>query len=162
MPGYLDRHARSKWEWGTPGARSQERADAARDDPARIRTPGKKDPSLCKAAHWKGPHKSQLRMQENGWRRETTCKWAIWWRKPGEPSWCCNHEEVCAGCGKILRAGIGDEECPGYHLITADELAALEAKRIEDEARLAARPQSRWQQRPPITGPQGYRKRRSA
>ena len=163
MPDPFDRHSRSKSEWGAPGARSQERAEAARDDPARSRTPGKKDPSLCKAAHWKGPHKPELRMQEYGWRRETACKWAISWREPGEPSWHCNHEEACSGCGKILRTKISDEECPGYHPITDGEVAALEAKRAEDEARTAAtRARSRWQQRPPITGPQGYRRRRSA
>jgi hypothetical protein len=163
MPDPFERHARSKWEWGAPGARSQERADAAHDDPARKRVPGKKDPALCKAVHWKGPHQPELRMREYGWRRTATCKWAIsGWRKPGEPSWHCAHEEVCSGCGKILRANISDEECPGYHPITAAEIAAIEAKRAEEEARLAAA-QARWQpRRLPITGPQGYRKKRSA
>ena len=102
-------------------------------------------------------------MQQYGWRRDGVCKWGITWRKPGGPSWCCGHEEFCSGCGKILRTKIEAAECPGYHPITADERAAVEAERAEDEARVAAtRARNRWQPRPPIPGPQGYRKTRES
>jgi hypothetical protein len=132
-----------------------------KDDPA-AKAPGKKDRDLCKAAHWKAPHQPRLRMQVLGWRRTVGCKWGASWRsKDGEPSWHCAHEEACSGCGKVLRLSIGAEECPGFHPITAGERAAIEAKRAEDAARAAAaRARSRRQPRPPITGKQGFRRKR--
>lgn len=161
MPKRLERHARSSWEWGTPGSRHDDLARAVQDDPAKKTPPGKKDPSLCKAAHWKGPHQPELRMLTFGWHRDRPCEWAISWRsRNGEPIWHCNHEEVCSGCGKVLRVGISDEECPDFHPITADEQAAIEAKQAENDARIASQPWRRH--KPVITGPQGYRKKRGA
>jgi hypothetical protein len=157
MPDQHERHGRSKWEWGTPGARSQERAAAARDDPARSQVPGKKDSDLCKGAHWKAPHQPELQLRQPGWRRSRPCEWDISWRDPDKPSWYCAHEEVCSGCGKILRTGIEADECPRYHPITDAERAALDVKRAERETRVAAA-RGRWRPKPPITGPQGYRK----
>jgi hypothetical protein len=163
MPKRFERHARGNFDWGTPGSRHDELARAVSDHPAG-KAPGKKDPSLCKAAHWKGPHQPELRMQVYSWRRTVGCGWALSWRRKGdELSWHCAHEEVCTGCGKVLRIGISGQECPDFHPITDGERTAIEAKRAEDEARIAAaRAQSRWQPKPVVTGRQGYRKKRSA
>ncbi len=159
MPGYLDRHARSKWEWGAPGARSQERAEAARDDPARSRTPSKKDPSLCNAAHWKGPHHPEIRVAQDGFRHARECKWDVAWTRD-EPGRFCRHEEACAGCGKILRDRLSRDECPDFLPVTLEQHAAIMAE-IERRREELAVSRSRFR-KPPITGPQGYRKRRSA
>lgn len=160
MPKRFERHARSAWEWGTPGSRRDELARAV-GEPAG-KAPGKKDRNLCKAAHWKAPHQPQLRLQEFGWRRTVGCKWAVSWHsKDGEPSWHCAHEEFCSGCGKVLRPGIGDEECPDFHPVTDAEREAIKAERAEHEARVAAlRARNRWQPKPPVTGKQGYRRKR--
>ena len=163
MPRRFERHARSAWEWGTPGSRSAELARAVSDDPAGKAPPGKKNRDLCKAAHWRGPHQPELRMREYGWRRAAVCLWAVSWRsRDGEPSWHCGHEEVCTGCGKVLRLRIEDAECPGFHPITDAEREAIEAKRAEHEARVAAaRARSRRQPKPPVTGKQGFRRKRN-
>jgi len=160
MPKRFERHARTAWEWGTPGSRRDEVARAVNEPAAKA--PGKKDRNLCKAAHWKGPHQPELRMQTFGWRRTASCKWAVSWRsKDGEPLWHCAHEEFCSGCGKVLRTGIGDEECPGFHPVTDDERAAIEAERAEHEVRVAdVRARNHWQPKPPVTGKQGYRRKR--
>lgn len=163
MPKRFERHARTSWEWGTPGSRSNELARAVKDDPAKKAAPGKKDPSLCKATHWKGPHQPGLRLLTFGWRRPITCQWDISWHsKNDEPSWHCNHEEVCSGCGKVLRVGIKNEECPDFHPITTEERTAIEEKEAQNKARIAvavAKHPGRWR-KPVITGPQGYRRNR--
>jgi hypothetical protein len=162
MPKRFERHGRSSWEWGTPGSRHDELTRAVKDDPAKKVPPGKKNPSLCKATHWKGSHQPELRLHALGWRRPVTCQWDISWRsKNGEPSWHCNHDEVCAGCGKVLRISISEQECPDFHPITSDERAAIEAKQAENDARMAAavtKHPGRWR-KPVITGPQGYRRK---
>ena len=166
MPKRFERHARSAWEWGTPGSRRDDLARAVTEQgipevaPEGRRPPGKKDPSLCKAVHWKGPHQPVLRMRQFGWRRAVSRKWAISWRsRDGEPSWHCAHEEFCSGCSKILRTGINAGECPAFHPITDAEREAIEAERAEDEARAAAvRARSRRQPKPPVT--KGFRRRR--
>lgn len=162
VPKRFERHARSRWEWGAPGSRRGELARAVSDD-APGKAPGKKNGNLCKAAHWKGPHQPALRMRDFGWRRSASCKWAVsWLSKDGEPSWHCGHEEFCSGCGKVLRTGIDDGECPDFHPITDQGRAAIEAKRAEDEAQIAAaRTRDRWQPKPAVTGPQGYRRRKA-
>jgi hypothetical protein len=161
MPDPFERHARSKWDWGAAGARSQERAGAVYDDPARARTPGRKDPSLCKAAHWKGPHQPQIRERQDGYHARE-CRWDAAWTRD-EPVWFCCHEEACTGCGKILRSRILRDECPDFQPITKEQHDAITAwiARRRDEL-AATRARSRRQPKPPITGPQGYRKRRSA
>jgi hypothetical protein len=161
VPKRFERHARSAWEWGTPGSRRAELARAVSDDPAG-KVPGKKDRNLCKAAHWRGPHRPELRMREFGWRRAAACKWAVSWRsKDGEPSWHCAHEEVCTGCSKILRQFVPIGECPDFHPITAGEREAIEAERAEHDARVVAtRARSRRQPKPPVTGRQGFRRKR--
>ena len=160
MSGEHVRHARGKDDWGTQPGRSAQRAAAAVEPEKRA--PGKKDRDLCKAAHWKGLHQPELRMKSYGWPRKGICLWAVSWRsKNGEPVWHCGHEEYCSGCGKALRASIGDSECPGFREITDADLARIEAERAESEVRVAAaRTRNRWRPRPAITGPQGFRRKR--
>jgi hypothetical protein len=152
------RHARSKWEWGTPGARSQERAKAARDDPAKKTTPAKKDPDLCKAAHWKGPHAPQIILGadvRHGWKE---CGWGVPYSYlEYESRWYCRHVRICSGCGKNFGRVTG-EECPLYHEVTPSERVALDAEIVRREKQGLA-----WQEarrKPPVEGPQGYRRRR--
>jgi hypothetical protein len=160
MPDPYERHARSPAVWGPLRSRSQQRAAAAAEQvlpevvPEGKRPPAKKDPSLCKAAHWKGPHQPKLRVREYSWRKTPRCRWGIFWRQP-EPSWDCSHEEVCAGCGKVLRTSIGKTECPDFHPITEEQRDALERELERWRQRGAAR-----RRRPVIDGPQGYRKQK--
>lgn len=155
MPDPYERHGRGTgWDvWGPTPSRHQQRAAAAADDAVKP-PPAKKDKDLCKAAHWKGPHQPQLRVREYSWRKTPRCRWGIFWRQP-EPSWECSHEEVCAGCGKVLRISISKTECPDFHPITEAERDALEREIERWRERVASR---RYQRRPVIDGPQGYRK----
>lgn len=160
MPDPYERHARGGEYYDDQSSRSEQRRRAAAEALAK-RPPGKKDPALCKAAHWKGPHKPEFRIRESGWRRSTGCGWGPSWRDPGKVTWHCKHDELCSGCGKVLRTRIPDEECPDYHPLTLAELDAIEAKLAEERKRIsAARIRSQWQPKPPVTGPQGYRRRR--
>jgi hypothetical protein len=162
MPGPFERRSRPNGSceglYSQP-SRSQLRSAAVAADvrePAR-KAPGKKDPALCKAAHWKGPHKPGLIKNEPLFRREFPCRWDASWTADG-PEWFCYHEERCARCGKVLRSRVGREECPEFRPITDDELAAIEAEIKRHEGIRAARAA----RKPVITGPQGYRKRKSA
>jgi hypothetical protein len=167
MPDPFERHARPNGygdDWGPRPPRSQQRTAAATEQlhpeiiPEGKRPPGKKDPDLCKAAHWKGPHRPEIRVRAGGWlggRQE--CGWGVSWRG-GETrhAYFCRHEEVCGGCQKTLRGGrIPASECPLFHAITTEEHAQVEAEIERREARGARRAIRR---KPPVTGPQGYRR----
>jgi hypothetical protein len=156
MPNPYERHSRDRWEWGSPPGRSELKREAAEDDPVHAHTAGKKDKHLCKAAHWKGPHQPVLRVSLHPTKlTKRECKWNFSSWRGDEVSWWCFHDEVCAGCQKVLRTHLGDRECPDYHDITPEEHAACEAQKAEREERLA------WwerQRKPVITGPQGYRR----
>lgn len=155
MPDPYDRHGRSRDpDWGSNPPRSQQRAAAAEDDKGK-RPPGKKDPDLCKAEHWKAPHQLVLRIRELGWRREMKCGWGTSYFYRGDARWHCAHEEACSGCGKIMFPSIPKERCPEYHEITSEELAAVQADYARREAAI-----SRARRRPVIDGPQGYRKQK--
>lgn len=156
MPDPYERHSRSRWEWGTPGSRSQERAKATRDDPARSRIPGRKNPDLCKGTHWKGPHDPRIEVNTSGWTggREE-CGWSVWSWRSSEPYWWCRHVLICAGCGKNF-GGVPMSQCPLYHAVTPAEQAALDAEVTRQDEHRAA-----WRIRKPvITGPQRYRRKR--
>ena len=156
----LGRHSRSKWEQGTPSARSQERAEAAKDDPAKAKTPARKNPDLCKAAHWKGPHAPELRLHEQRYRLKSDRGSCYWWVdnwREGKSGWRCCHEVACSGCGKILRMQVSPRECPLYREITEEETAGIRAEIEAWKIRVAS---LRYRRKPPITGPQGYRKPR--
>jgi hypothetical protein len=156
MPDPYDRHSRSRWEWGNPGARSQERAAAARE-PSVKRPPGKKDPDLCKGRHWRGPHTPEVTLNANGWvaSRKKLCGWAVYWRDH-KPYWSCRHVLLCTGCGKDFGSCL-PAQCPLWHEITLEEQAFLDAEMIRQDERMAA-----WGRRrkPVINGKQGYRKKR--
>jgi len=158
MPDPYERHARAGgWDaWGPVPPRSQARAAAAAEDlaPAK-RPPGRKDPVLCKAAHWKGPHAPELRVREHYWRKSQLCGWGTSYLDNGRPVWNCSHEEHCAGCGKVLRTSVSPRECPYFHEITETEIAEIQADYAERARLLAA---TRRRIRPVVTGPQGYRK----
>jgi len=164
MPDPFERRSRPNGcceDWSGQPSRSQLRTSAVAADvrePAR-KAAGKKDPALCKAAHWKGPHRPELRVSQYRWPQKRGCRWDASWSRD-EPGWFCDHEEACAGCGKILRSRIPRAECPDFVPIAPGQHAAIMAgiRRREDEL-AASRARFR---KPPVTGPQGYRKRRSA
>jgi hypothetical protein len=157
MPDPYERHGRATGGdvWGPNPSRRQTRAAAAAE-PEGKRPPGKKDPNLCKAAHWKGLHQPRLRIRQYG-RQRLQCRWGTSWASD-KPTWHCVHEEFCTGCGKILRAGIPAGECPDFRPITKAEQDAID---LEIERYTAVRV-SRARRRAVINGPQGYRKRKGA
>lgn len=132
MPGQFERHARSKWEWGTPGARSAEVQAAADDDPEPPkRGKGRKDTRRwCRGKvgtehdvtvvlhSWYG---RKCDWHETGhwvhtgpvppkgvtlpkWRHRKDQKWVT-----TDRTWSCMHEYQCQACGKYLGAV---PECP--------------------------------------------------
>ena len=152
------RHARSKWEWGTPPPRSQERAAAAQDDPVRKKAPAKKDPDLCKGRHWKGPHTPEPELTchpQTG--QPGDCAWkGRYWGSDEDYHWACSHVLKCPGCGKDFgRASPG--QCPRFREITPSERSRIDAENAESAARQA---KWRWARRKVIDGPQGYRKKK--
>jgi hypothetical protein len=161
MPARFERHARPKSEdWGPQPPRSAEVAGAAAEQlrPESRRPPGRKDPTACKAAHW-GPHQPQIKVRQGGWPQGRDCKWDVAWSRD-EPSWFCYHEEVCAGCGKILRGSVEEQECPVFRPLTPEKRTAIFAE-IERRRRQLEVSRARYRP-PPPTGRQGYRRRRSA
>jgi len=161
MPDPYERHSRSRWEWGSPGSRSQERAAAAQDDPAKTRTPGKKDPDLCKGQHWKGPHLGEVILVVPVFPRQgktPECGWRIQSWRDESIYWSCYHEEHCRECGKVLRISLSRQECPLYR-----EITPAERKVLEEELEASRERRAKWRvhRRPVIKGPQGYRKKRN-
>lgn len=161
MPDPHDRHARSKWEWGSPGQRSQERAAAAQDDPTRNKPPAKKDPDLCKGQHWKGPHTPEIEENPKAWLggKRRVCNWGLrsWVREDEDPfGWFCQHVLICSGCGKDF-GGVYFRRCPLYHDITRAEQEYLDGELAAYRKRRAS-----WKTRTRrvIDGPTGYRKKR--
>ena len=165
MPGQFERHAKSKWEWGTPGARSAEVKAAAADDPE----PPKRAAARKNTRDWcKGKqgaaHVPHLVLHPVFWKRgELYCKWHASWSLRGQEyvaCWTCDHREECERCGKVLRSRIAATECPAYPGTPEDHAAAeTEAARIREQvAQMAQRPS----RRKVITGPQGYRRKREA
>ncbi len=151
MPDQYDRHASSKWEWGGEPSRSQQRAAAASDDPARV--PGRKDRwAKCKQNNG-GPHEWGIALNP-GWSSRQGCGWSTGYRYGGwYPKWSCAHREECTHCGKVLHHFLAPELCPAYP--GTEEAKAAVEKKIEAYAQRAARP------RKVITGQQGYRKKKA-
>jgi hypothetical protein len=154
VPDPFERHARPKDPSGWDGQNPRSARAAAANDDVPKRAPGKKDKNLCKAAHWKGPHTPELRMGPVYGRMGSRCGWGVSWHSSG-PAYLCYHEEVCTGCGKVMRISIGKEECPAYAPLTDERRAQIEQQLEESRLRRA-----RWlgRRRPVIDGPQGYRK----
>jgi hypothetical protein len=162
MPSEHERHSRPngccEGIYSQP-SRSQQLAAVVAEQqhpgvvPQGKRPPGKKDPSLCKAAHWKGPHRPEVVKREVIPGRVPACGWQVSWT--GDTSWwSCQHEERCGGCGKVLRHILGDD-CPDWHPMTGAERTAA-----DDEIR--RHQEHREGRKRVIAGPQGYRKKRSA
>lgn len=131
MPGHFERHARSKWEWGSPGSRSAEVRDAARADPdPSRRAPGKKDKRRwCRGkpgvehrravvlhspyghkcgwlntGHWVDTGSPLPRGVPVPRRWKRSREWVVTGRR-----WMCLHELQCLACGKYLGPA---PECP--------------------------------------------------
>ena len=123
MPGRLERHRRSKWEWGAPGSRSAEVRDAVQADPEPARkAPGKKNtkrwcrgkpgvehrvvivrlrPGQCgwvDTGHWvhTGPVLPKGVPVPKRFRHQHR-KWVVTGRQ-----WFCLHERRCLVCQKDL------------------------------------------------------------
>jgi hypothetical protein len=146
--------------WGSLPSRSAERdAHVTGDDPDPARRPpGRKDRwASCKAAKG-GPHLPVIVYRAPVFRADLGCRWHPMWDHAADrftPGWLCHHQEQCAGCGKVFRASIPRWECPGWE---AAQVFAADAEAEADAA--TARHRARPPRRPPVTGPQGYRRRR--
>jgi hypothetical protein len=176
MPQEHDRHSKSSSEWGTEPSRSQQRAAAASDDPTRASLPSKQKKGVCKGADgWHLDHDLVFtREQAIGGGDKPPCHWAALgnWvaserRYIYTPGWSCTHEERCARCGHLERHGFqirNDGDCPDRDsadpTVPGGVLRDCEAKQRDVDERSA-----KWAERirfrkPPVTGPQGYRKPR--
>lgn len=166
MPQEHDRHAQSKWEWGSEPSRSAQRAAAAAE-PDR-RTPGRKDRRRWCRGKPGAEHVPELTVVSSFTPRGQpgSCYWAPrYYARRGSPplseqpvSWSCVHRETCAACGKVLRerCDLKTEECPLYPGDPAQRRAA-EAKAAEWAG---ARPIKPWRRKPPPDGPSHYRRPR--
>ena len=165
MPRRFERHARSKSDWGSPPGRSAERSSAAAE-PAK-RAPARKDTRRwCKGKPGR-EHVPRIVRLRTGY-VSRSCEWVprYDWRaiRAGDDNfpvrWACGHFESCANCGKILRdlGGIPVAECESYPGSDAQR-AAAEREAAEFLERRAGRRRNR---KPPVTGPQGYRRRKAS
>lgn len=142
--------------WGSQPSRSQQLAAVVAEQqhpeivPQGKRPPGKKNPALCKAAHWKGPHQPETVKREVIPGKTPACGWHVSWTGD-KPWWSCQHEELCGGCGKVLRYGLR-EHCPDWHPMTSAERAAADVE-------IARHQEHREARKRVITGPQSYRKK---
>lgn len=164
MPGKFERHARSRWEWGTPGSRSGDLRRAVDDDPAGKPPPGRKDPSRCKGNHG-GPHIPVIALHHETPEDEfrSRCRWIpVWSRKEKTcvAGWHCEHVERCVKCGLIIERFAGRDRCPVYPG-TEEQKAVAEQEAFEwNERRRTASNRLSSVRKPVINGPQGYRRKR--
>jgi hypothetical protein len=160
MPGQHERHARSKWEWGSPGARSAEVQAAAADDPEPARR-GKGRKDTRRWCRGKEGTEHVLVWIPGGWRgREHPCEWTYQYarREHGFTiRWWCRHEVRCSVCKKVLRSRIPEEDCPDY-----PGLAGQKERAQAEGAEVQARFEERQSGRRVITGPQGFRRKRGS
>jgi hypothetical protein len=161
MPGQFVRHARSRWEWGPPGSRSDDLRRAVDDDPA-AKTPGKKDPNRCKGNHG-GPHIPVIALHHETPEDEfrSRCRWSPMWSRKDKGlvvGWHCEHEERCAKCGLIFERFVGRDRCPVFPG-TGQQKAVAGQELFERAERRRTAP-SRGRRKPVISGPQGYRRKR--
>lgn len=160
MPDPHERHGRpGRYDYAdSQPSRSQQKAVAAQE-PAGKRPPGKKDRDLCKGRHWKGPHVPEVRLEYNRVTGQPgKCGWrGRWWSSSKPYNWTCSHVLKCSGCEKDF-GGASRGQCPYFHEITDEERQSVDAKNAAMEKR-----QARWKTRTRriITGPQGYRKKKT-
>lgn len=162
MPGHLERHSRSRWEWGGEPARSTELRDAvnADPDPSRRAARRKNTRDWCRGKNGV-PHTPALVLVPRWGLQPDSCRWKSLWDIAAQDytvDWYCHHREECAKCGKIIRdwGGLGDRECPAYPG-SGDQRAQAEADVAAARECRAARPSTWWRRRV-ITGPSHYRK----
>lgn len=174
MPSPFERHSRPD-EWSGQPSRSQLRRAAAEEDGGTDRSvnssgvvgrrvPGKKDKSLCKAAHWKGPHQPEIVLANETWEDQfrSRCRWEPRWGREDDGHavrWHCEHKIHCAGCGRIIEYRIPKETCPAYPGTEEQRSVAQQRAFERNEERRTSKPP--WRRKPPITGPQGYRKKKA-
>ena len=138
-------------DWGrAPGRAAEVRAAAAE---APKRAPGKKD--TRRWCHGREGREHALVITFRGLYGRV-CEWQVRWVGDGI-GWHCEHEETCASCGKILRAGyeLARAECPAYPGAPEQRAEAEAELRRDREWRI----QRALRRAPVITGPQGYRRR---
>lgn len=157
MPRRFERHKRTKaGGYETPPPRSAERAAAAVEPEKR--TPGRKNTRAWCRGKVGREHVPVVACRPPAL-TSLACRWQPRYSDDGV-YWWCHHLEECSACGKVLRSGqkFGDSECPGY---PGDDGQRQEALR---EVAASAERWSAWYRRihPPVTGPQGYRKRRAS
>lgn len=166
MPQPHTRHARpSGWDSyeSQPSRSSEVRAAIAEDDPEPVRGKAIPWPSGKCKRNGGGAHSAVVQVRNDYFtaRNGANCGWRLGWTYNRETGlrniyYACWHETVCQLCGKILVHSMDKGSCP------------LAAEREDERERVAAeaaanRPPSRnnWRRRPVITGPQGYRRKRS-
>lgn len=166
MASKHERHAKTKWEWGSEPGRSDELRQAVADDPQPPpRPPGKKDKRRWCKGKTGVEHTPGVVMNHYGWvtSRFSSCAWVPMWehrQRERVVGWRCCHHEVCTRCGKILRQTweMTAEECPTYPG-TPEQRAAAEVKLAEEKAWRAAHP-TRYRRKPAPDGPTHYRRPR--
>lgn len=160
------RHARSKWEWGSQPPRGELVAAEAAEQLAPSVVPlGPRGKSRKDTRHWcKGKagtehHVTLVRRQWRG--KDQGCGWVPACRTRGRDlvSWSCCHSRVCTVCGKVLAYWLDETSCPDYPGTAAQKQAA-ETKAIWQRESYQKWLDRRKLRKPPITGPQGYRRKR--
>lgn len=152
------RHARSKSDWDTQPSRSAERREAAAE-PDR-QAPGRKDRRAQCKKNGGGPHIPAIVFIAPVFDSYSTCEWVPHWsrrkRSYNGTGWSCRHEERCSCCGRVLRMVVVPSECPAFPGDPVQRAAA------EIDAVCAQERQDTWRgRRKVISGPQGYRRRRT-
>lgn len=165
MSSKHERHARSRWEWGSQPSRHDETAAIVEDQVADFNkvpeAPGRKDRRVhCKSSPG-GSHVRVLYLKLPIWvKKAITCGWGVAWDSRAKTfgiAWRCLHQEGCSWCGKIFRTHLEDKECP-YWPGTSCQRAEAQADAVRAQER-----RRQWDRRKPvITGPQGYRRRRKS
>lgn len=159
MPDQWERHSKSRWEWGTPGSRKQERQQAAHDDPLHPKVPGKKDPNRCKGNQG-DPHVPALIYMPYGFHKVRGCGWDIRWSSKDnayKPSYYCYHVEICVKCGKRFDkySHQPPSDCPEYTPVIPERMVIAAEEATKKRAALLRRP------RKVIKGPTHYRKKKN-
>ena len=168
MASKSERHARSKTDadGGSLPSRSAERSAAVAEeerDPAR-RAPGRKD-TRARCRGKPGAEHVPVLVLHGSWPGDRECRWRVTWSftdRAARVMWGCSHREECRNCGKVLRTrpGIADAECPAYPG-TREQRAEAEAALADAEERRRTWEDRPRRRKPPVTGPQGYRRRRA-
>lgn len=169
MPDQFDRHARSRWEYGSPPSRADQvkaAAAASAGEPRRPRS--RKDRARWCGGHTGREHHPQILLRVTN-PMPGVCGWQPRFTRSGHgfgyvAVWTCGHEERCTECGRRIRStlNIRPQECPRWPRPDSERVAAQQQAAIaqgEYDIR-RGRWASRVKARPPVTGRQGYRRGR--